>query len=362
MSFLNKIKPNKPVASLEGYFIAMHGRSKFGKTTFAVELAKEFYKGDMSKMLLLAPEIGYKTIAGVHAIPVTGFEFAEDEDDEEQRGFIEVVDELIENRDDVPYRFIIIDTITALERYANKYVVAKANIADKPKPRYSDISDILWGKGYNQVAEAIYHQINRLKQANFGVFIVGHEKTKKITLANGFEYDYTGFDIQGKTSSIIEREADIIIYGATEVSEGKNEDVITNRQLVFRSDGSILCGARFENFPETLENDASVFLKAFNNAILGLYDNDEKAVEKSQKEEKKAIEKKSKEKAEKKKSLPSVEELHDEIANTIGNLESPNTKEISEEFKEILGIVNYKKSDNAEKLFKALTYVKGLGE
>lgn len=57
MSFLKTLKANKPVATLEGYFISMLAKSKFGKTTFAIEMSEEFYGGH-DKTLLLATEIG----------------------------------------------------------------------------------------------------------------------------------------------------------------------------------------------------------------------------------------------------------------------------------------------------------------
>ena len=166
MSFLNSIKPNKPQANLEGYFISMLAPSKFGKTTFAVDLAEKFY-GDLDSTLLMATEIGYRAMSGVYALNVTGFDYEDDEDDETQKGFIETVDELIETKSEHPFRFIIIDTITALEKYAIEYVIKKANREDKPTTRYTDISDIPWGKGYNMVANVIYDQIDRLKKSGY---------------------------------------------------------------------------------------------------------------------------------------------------------------------------------------------------
>ncbi|SDX93981.1 AAA family ATPase [Thermoactinomyces sp. DSM 45892] len=159
MSFLKHLEPNKPVASLDGYFISMLGKSKFGKTTFALDLAKEHY-GSWDPILLLATEIGYKTISGVKAIPVTDFDYAEDSSSNvESKGFIEVIDELIEYKDEIPFRFIIIDTITALERYAISFISKREGRQDGK--RYTDISDIPWGKGYTLVSEEIYKQIDR---------------------------------------------------------------------------------------------------------------------------------------------------------------------------------------------------------
>jgi len=354
MSFLKKLQPNKPTATLEGYFISMLAKSKFGKTTFAVDLAREFY-GNLDSTLLLATEIGYKTMDGVFAIPITGFDYAEEEDDE-QRGFIETVDELIENKADVPFRFIIIDTITALERYAVAYSIRKANREDSPQKRYTDISDIPWGKGYTMVAEEIYKQVDRLKKAGFGVFIIGHEKTKKITNRDGFEYDYTMFNVLGKTADIIEREADMIIYGDLITEKGEDGEIQTNRKLKFRSDGNILCGTRFRNFPAEIENDVHVFIDTFKNAILGLYDGDESAVKDARAEQEKKAEKKAEKAVEAEKNNP--EALKEEIGLLIDGMDKSQKVVLAKHFKEILGNADYKKSDDKEGLLKALDVAK----
>ncbi|GIN25490.1 hypothetical protein FDF40_03905 [Clostridium sporogenes] len=352
MSFLKQLKPNKPTASLEGYFISMLAKSKFGKTTFSVDLAKEFY-GNLDSTLLLATEIGYKTMDGVFAVPVTGFDYAE-EDDGQQRGFIETIDELIENKSDVPFRFIIIDTITALERYAIAYVLRKAGREDGK--RYTDISDIPWGKGYNMVAEEIYKQIDRLKKAGFGVFIIGHEKTRKITNKDGFEYDYTTFNVLSKTSDIIEREADMIIYGDLQVEKSEEGKAFETRKLRFRSDGNILCGTRFRTFPSVIDNDAKIFVKTFKEAILGLYNGDEKAVAEAQKEQKEEAEVKAEKSIEKEKR--SAEFLIKDIEKIVESLDNDVKKEIAVYFKEILGNVNFRKSEDVDALEKALKFVK----
>lgn len=354
MSFLNKLKANKPTASLEGYFISMLAKSKFGKTTFAVDLAREFY-GNLDSTLLLGTEIGYKTMDGVFAIPVTGFDSPETEDGE-QRGFMEIVDELVENKADIPFRFIIIDTITALERYAISYAIRKANRDDAPQKRYTDISDVPWGKGYTLTAELIYQQIDRLKKSGYGVFVIGHEKTKKITSKDGFEYDFTTFNVLGKTSDIIEREADMIIYGDLQVEKGTDGEAVTNRRLKFRSDGNILCGTRFRNFPDAIDNDAKVFVETFKEAILGLYNGDEKAVKVAQKEQAEEIEVKA-EKVKEAEAL-SPEVLIDEIGVLVNGLEKADKLIVAKQFKEVLGQADFRKCDDVRALTVALEFVK----
>lgn len=363
MSFLKKLKANKPTATLEGYFISMLAKSKFGKTTFAIDLAKEFY-GNLDSTLLLATEIGYKTMADVYAIPITDFNTIDHEDEDyikaerEDKGFIQTVDELIENKADIPFRFIIIDTITALERYAIAYAIQKANREDRPQKRYTDISDIPWGKGYNMVAEEIYNQIDRLKKAGFGVFIIGHEKTKKTTNRDGFEYDFTTFNVLGKTSDIIEREADMIIYGDLITEKGEGGKTVETRKLKFRSDGNILCGTRFRNFPKEIDNDVNLFIDTFKDAILGLYDGDEDAVNKAKQEQEAKAEKQAEGLVEKEKNSP--DKIKGEITGLIEGMEKADKIKVAKLFKEILGNADYKKSDDVEALMQALDAMKSI--
>lgn len=282
MSFLSKIKGNQPKANLEEYFITLYGKSKAGKTTFVRDLIEEKYDGDFSKAILLGAEVGYKTLTGIHALAITGFDYPETMRDDDiaeedwQYGFIEIVDELIENKRDLNYRLVVIDTLTALERYANKYVAERQGIEDGKM--YSNVGDIPWGRGYDAVAEAIYEQIDRLKKNGFGVIVICHDKQKTKKTQAQEEYNYTTINANGKVADIIFKEADLIVYADLIVSKGQDGNVQTDRRLLFRSNGDVECGARFKKVPEYTEFTPTAFLKAFEEAVLSAYDNDENAV------------------------------------------------------------------------------------
>lgn len=293
MSFLNNIKGNKPVVGLEGYFITILAKSKFGKTTFVYDLVKEYYNGDLSKALLLAPEIGYKTLEGIHAIPIADYDMTTDDEKEElnQFGFIETIDELIENKADIPYRMVIIDTITALERLATPYMLQQESRRASKNGnavRYQAIGDIPYGGGYNALAEVLYEQIDRLKKAGFATIIIGHEKIKQVKPKEGDEYNLVTLNCQGKTTDIIEREADLIIYGDL-IKNEKGEE----RMLRFRSDGNIICGSRFRTMPDAIEFDVKLFLDTFKQAVLDSFDGNKEKMEEADKEQHEESEKKS---------------------------------------------------------------------
>ena len=191
------------------------------------------------------------------------------------------------------------------------------------------------------------------------MFIIGHEKTKKITNKDGFEYDYTMFNVLGKTSDIIEREADMIIYGDMRVEKGANGEAVTNRKLLFRSDGNILCGTRFRNFPTEIDNDVETFVDTFKNAILGLYGGDEKAVKEARKEQIASAEAKAEKHIEKERV--SAESYHKEIDLIIKDMDKDSKKVVAKKFKEIFnGDANFKVVEDIELLAEALQFVKNM--
>lgn len=356
MSFLNRIKPNKPVAGLEGYFVTILSKSKFGKTTFVYDLINEYYKGDFSKAILLAPEIGFKTLDGIHALPITDYnKTSEDEKEEGNYGFIETVNDLIANKKEHGYRMVVIDTITALERLATKYMLATESI--KAKKRLTDISDIPFGGGYTKLAEVLYTQIERLKRSGFAVWVIGHEKTKTVTLKDGTEYNLTTLNCQGKTIDIIEREADMIIYGDL-IKTVRSGEMQESRQLRFRSDGNIICGSRFRAMPDYIDLDVPLFLETFENAVLASFNGDKEAVAVAEKEQEAERESLGDNYAEKE----TIEKTHDqyieEISGLISKMDEAQTAELKVKFKEANQSVNYKKYTETEQFERSLEIAK----
>jgi GTPase SAR1 family protein len=359
MSFLKKLKPNKPVVGLEGYFIVVLGKSKFGKTTFIYDLIKEYYNGDLSKALLLAPEIGYKTLDGIHALPISDFARTTEEEKEkfENYGFIETVDELIENKEDVPYRTVIIDTVTALEDLAVKYVLRTES--RKKGKKFTAISDIPYGNGYNLVAEAIYSQIDRLKKAGFAVILIGHEKIKQVENRDGSTYNLITLNAMGKTVDIIEREADLIIYGDL-VTEVEGGTVTQKRYLRFRSDGNIVCGSRFRTMPDYIELDVKLFLETFKQAVIDSFNGNTEEVNKAQKEQEKEREEKAKAYVKQEKHQHTPEQYIEEIGDLIKQMTQEQQDKLKSELKSQNGSINYKKYTEKEQFERALEIAKNI--
>lgn len=360
-----QIKPNKPTTTLEGYFVSLYGKSKVGKTTFIYELIEKHYQGDFSKAIILATEIGYKTLNGVHAMDITGYESPafEAENEEDQYlygfGFIQAIDKLIEYKHVNPYRLVIIDTLTALQRYASQYVVEEASIRDDKD--YATVGDILWGVGYNLLQEAVYEQIDRLKKAGFGVLTISHDKTRTVEPKIGAKWDFTTLNLESKVADIVVREADINMYADLKVKANAKGEVVTTRELVLRSDGAIECGSRFANMPEKIDFSASAFLETFEKAVLSLYDGDQSAVASQTKAEESDNEMKRQvvESATEEESATPAIDLDTLKADIRGLQDQYQEAGKLGDFKTILkdglGILNYMKSDDAQALQETIT-------
>jgi GTPase SAR1 family protein len=353
MSFLKKLKPNKPVVGLEGYFMVILGKSKFGKTTFVYDLINEYYNGDMSKAILLAPEIGFKTLDGIYALPIADFNKTTEEQKEElnQYGFIETVDELIQNKKEIPFRTVIIDTLTALEDLAIKYVLRTES--RKRGKKFTAIGDIPYGNGYNMVAEEIYAQIDRLKKAGFAVIVIAHEKIKQVKNRDGSEYNLITLNCQGKTVDIIEREADLIIYGDL-VTEVENGSVSQKRYLRFRSDGNIICGSRFRTMPDYIELDVKLFLETFKQAVIDSYNGNIEEVKKAEVEQEKEREKRAEKYIEQEENKRTPEEYISELDSLIKSMTKEQSDMLKVELKNEIGSINYKRYTEIEQFEKAL--------
>jgi hypothetical protein len=150
----------------------------------------------------------------------------------------------------------------------------------------------------------------------------------------------------------------MIIYGDLQVEEGEDGKVVSKRLLRFRSDGNILCGTRFRNFPSVIDNDVEVFVETFKNAILGLYNNDEKAVVEAQKEQEADMEQKAENIVKAEKESPQA--IKDQMAELLKDLDKSEKQQCGKFFKETLGELDYRKSEDVEGLKSALEFVTNL--
>lgn len=158
---------------------------------------------------------------------------------------------------DKPYKYIVIDTITALEEICAPY--AEILYSRKPmgkswfkkkadgtldpasgKAQYGNILNLPNGAGYAYLREAMTKMVDYVKTLAPRVILVGHIKDTMLEKA-GAEFTSSDLDLTGKIKRIISSQSDAIGY----MYRKGNKNILS-----FATSDAISCGAR----PKHLRN------------------------------------------------------------------------------------------------------------
>lgn len=165
-----------------------------------------------------------------------------------------------------PYKYVAIDTVTALETmcvdYAEKLYSAKpmgkdwfkknekgGYHKDSGKKKYGNILNLPNGAGYAYLREAVVTITKYIQKFAPRTIILGHIKNTLLE-KNGTEFTASDLDLTGKIKSILTSQSDAIGY----LYRAKNDQNI----LTFKTKDTIACGAR----PAHLRN-AEIVLSEF---------------------------------------------------------------------------------------------------
>ena len=348
MSRLKNKQPNIPKANFEDYFYILAGEPKTGKTTLFAKLVEELY-GDVTKGILLACEAGYQ------ALKVTA------EDVNNWDDFEELVDELVEEKDELPYKIIGIDTGDKLWTYAQNAVIKEWNI-NNPNKKTKYITGVGakkkgaegFGAGYNQAAGKIEEQIDRLFKSGYGVVVVCHSKNQTIEEEDGTKYDQLVVSLPQKAREVFIDRADFITFLKKEKTK-TDDGVETKRYMYFRSDGYVDAGCRFDYVPERIEfnDDPKQFIQIFEDAVKAEF-GDEKEVVQIKEQQKEQREKEAQEYIKQEKENKSVDDYIKEIDKMVKQIDKAKRNEAANQIENILGTKNYKQIDDVQLLQEAL--------
>lgn len=348
---LKNLTPNQPKANIEDYFFLVYGRPKAGKTSLFAKLVKEHF-GSMDKGLLIGFERGFNALSGIYAQEIETWE-----------DFVDLTDQLIDERDGIPFRFLGLDTVDEMYKMATDFVLKRESRKDNKK--YKTIGELAWGAGYSMVTSEMGAQISKLSRAGFGLFFITHDTDKKFESRDGVSYDKTTMSLPKQARDLVLNMCDFIIF--IDIAKEKDEDgeLQDKRYIYFRADGSNLeAGSRFQNIKPRIEYDVKEFLQTFKDAVLAEYDNDVdlESVKKQQAEEreKRANEFIEQQKQETQQSQVDPADIIKEIDSLVANLTEDQKKSVSKEFKSILGITNYRKSTEISGLSQCLEVLKSL--
>lgn len=150
MDLLN-IKPNVVSRSVAGKYFLFYGDPSTRKTSVAAK-----FPGS----LILATEIGYSMIPGVHAINIPNW--AE---------FRNVIRELKRPEVKSKYQTIVIDTVGLLTDMCMKFILETNNV--------NELGDIPWGQGWNKFKKEFRTQMSAIAQLGYGIVFIAHSDTKR---------------------------------------------------------------------------------------------------------------------------------------------------------------------------------------
>lgn len=326
------IKRNKVKVDLTSYshYILM-GEAKIGKTTTVYELAKQEYSLDEMLLISCGNEQGYKALPDIQYEEV--LKFNKKEDSEGNRGFVQVVDDLVKNYKELGIKMVVIDTLDTLFDIGIEQVMEESR-RQTGKPSKS-LNDCFGGysRGRDRLLELVMNEIHKLDRLPVALFILGHTKYKgkKDTLTND-EYEQLTTNLRFDFYSPISNSAQMIVNLATERVIEDGVQVDAKRYMYFTSNGLIDCGSRFEGLPEKLELSAENFMKAFKMGVENSLKKSEVKhdIKQLQEEEKKQAEKDLKqvqqevEQQEKEEEKKSVDELKSQLKDKLKTTENKN--------------------------------------
>lgn len=353
------IKRNKVKVDLTSYshYILM-GEAKIGKTTTVYELAKQEYSLDEMLLISCGNEQGYKALPDIQYEEV--LKFNKKEDSEGNRGFVQVVDDLVKNYKELGIKMVVIDTLDTLFDIGIEQVMEESRRqTGKPSKSLNDCFNG-YSRGRDRLLELVMNEIHKLDRLPVALFILGHTKYKgkKDTLTND-EYEQLTTNLRFDFYSPISNSAQMVVNLATERVIEDGVQVDAKRYMYFTSNGLIDCGSRFEGLPEKLELSAENFMKAFKMGVENSLKKSEVKhdIKQLQKEEKKQAEKDLKqvqqevEEQEKEEEQKSVDELKSQLKD---KLKDTNAKNIVKEFMKDKGVKSVASLD-AEQLQEILS-------
>ena len=353
------IKRNKVKVDLTSYshYILM-GEAKIGKTTTVYELAKQEYSLDEMLLISCGNEQGYKALPDIQYEEV--LKFNKKEDSEGNRGFVQVVDDLVKNYKELGIKMVVIDTLDTLFDIGIEQVMEESRRqTGKPSKSLNDCFNG-YSRGRDRLLELIMNEIHKLDRLPVALFILGHTKYKgkKDTLTND-EYEQLTTNLRFDFYSPISNSAQMVVNLATERVIEDGVQVDAKRYMYFTSNGLIDCGSRFEGLPEKLELSAENFMKAFKVGVENSLKKSEVKhdIKQLQEEEKKQAEKDLKqvqqevEQQEKEEQQTNIDELKSQLKD---KLKDTNAKNIVKEFMKEKGVKSVASLD-VEQLTEVLT-------
>jgi len=250
------------LASYPPYIIM--GQRKIGKTSLFYKLLLAHYKTfDAGLLISFGDEEGYHSLDGLQYERVVEWD-ADTDEETNLRGFIQVVDDLVENRKEYGIKAICLDTLDEMITIGTTEML-KQHKREKGTVCKS-LNDAFGGfqKGRDRLLESVNLQITRLRNAGYAVFILCHTKLKNIKdIMTGEDYEQLTNNLRADFFGSVADKAQMIVNITMEREIVEGKQVGEKRMMYFRNTSIVDAGGRFVGLPEKLELSAENFMLAF---------------------------------------------------------------------------------------------------
>jgi hypothetical protein len=261
------IKKNVIKTDIGSYVHYIRGVKKSGKSTLFRDLVLHQF-GDESKGLLVSfgDEDGYKSLDRLQYEAIEEWDMEENEKGE--RGFVQLVDDLIENNGTYGIKMIAYDTVDKLIEVVTKEVL-KLSVRETGKACKS-LNDAFggFGRGKERLIKLIQEQTFKLKKIGLNPFVLGHTKYKdKTDEITGTEYSQLTSSLTSDLDAIFGDTAQMVMTISLDKIIEENKIVGIDRVMHFRDDGLVDCGSRFPGLPDKMPLSAENYVKAFEQGV-----------------------------------------------------------------------------------------------
>lgn len=248
--------------------ICLLGLPKIGKTTIMKEIAEKLV-GENYLFLEMYRENGAKYIEDIIYEDVPDWDT-----------FVEIVDDIVENRttDYADLKVVFLDTLDNALQLAEQESIRLWN-KENPAKRTSAIN-AAWGgymKGQDKAMELLQEQLFRLRTVGVAFSVIGHVRQTTITdpITNE-SYQQITSDVSQRYFNQLKKNIDLvgIAYIDRELTKNKvnGKEVSTvkseTRKIKFRDDNyTVDSGSRMSQICSEINFDADEFIEAMKNAL-----------------------------------------------------------------------------------------------
>ena len=232
------LQPSVIDRSVKGKYILIYGKSKSGKTSFAVQAPRT---------LTCAFELGLNALSGQYYVAMPKWV-----------DFKKVISQLRKPQAKELYDTVVIDTATWAYDLCEKYICQRENV--------DSIREIPWGQGWGMVKKEFSEALREITMLGFGVILICHDKEKSTDMHDEDGNPITMVEPDGprQMREVIDALVDIIGYIGTEFDPVTKE---STRYLYTRSTPYVFAGSRYKYLAPKIKFGYQELVEAIGEAI-----------------------------------------------------------------------------------------------